>query len=699
MKHTPDDRIKLMLPNYFLAMIPNIKTSVLLGLMLLAQMVSAQRTELKRADNLYENQDYYQALEYFNAAVEKGDNSTETKLKIARCYFNLKDIQTAFDMYLGMESDITNEVDMVNYASCYQQQGGYEVAIEWYNKAKKAGANPLGMDELIKACNWANENMVFNQDVRVNPADLLIGGQSFGIQFYKDEVVYSGEKEEESKKIDNTGKGFLNLFSSKYIDGEIQEGSKSFSSNLEYDFHVGATSFTSDFKRIYYTKVVKIKGGSRIKIFTSEYNGSDWVNEKELSVNSNDFDIGYPAVSNDDKYLFFTSSQRGGFGGQDIYKAKIKANGDVDRPENAGREVNTYGNEKWPFISNEGDLYFASDGHMGFGGLDIFKAEYVDGKYTNVTNLGQPINSGKDDFGFVLDPTDSKRGFLSSNRIGSGSSDGIFVMLPIDSSQEEEKETIPVFDEMAVEEEPVVETTVVETVTQPETENTETGTDLSAYPKAFASILTSTFKGDPIEGAQVVIKDANTGEMVASAYTDANGKVNIIIPDQFKNDNQEFEIELSKGEEFNAKRMIVHIMEINDINNNGLSLTPIFDDASLNEIGKFVIPYKGDQITEEGQQVLDKLAAYLLMNPNVVVKLNGHTEARGNKYKNLDISQTAAEAAEKYLMMKGVNDENMIPRGYGERYLLNKCKRGVYCDESEHLSNRRIEVVVWKYLN
>ena len=691
MKNSPDDIIQMLLPKYILAMIPNFRISAIVGLMLVAQLVSAQRTELKRAENLYENRDFYQALEYYNAAVEKGDNSLDTKFKIARCYYNLKDIQTAFDMYLNLESDIEDGEDYKNYASCYQQMGAYELAIEWYEKAKGAkGVNPLDINEFIKACNWANENQIFNQDVRVNPADLLIGGQSFGIQFYKDEVVYSAEIAGGSKKLDNTGKGFLNLYSSKYIDGEIQEGSTSFSSNLEYDFHVGATSFTSDFKRIYYTKVVKIKGGSRIKIFTSEHNGKDWVNEKELSANSDDYDIGYPAVSPDDKYLFFTSSQRGGFGGQDIYKAKIKGNGDVERPESVGNEVNTFGNEKWPYISKEGDLYFASDGHLGFGGLDIFKAELVNGKYTNVTNMGQPINSGKDDFGFVLDPSDSRKGFLSTNRIGTGSTDGIFMMLPTNEMEDDGEESIPVFDEMAVEPEPVEETTVI--VAPPVS-------DLSMYPAAFSTTLTSTFKGTPIDGAQVVIKDANTGDIVATGTSDANGKVMIPIPDEFKSDSQEFEIELSKGEDYNAKRMIVHIMEIEDINNNGLSLTPIFEEASLNEIGKFVIPYEGDEVTEEGKVILDKLAAFLLQNPNVVVKLNGHTEAKGNKYKNLDISQSASESAEKYLMMKGVNDENMIPRGYGERYLLNKCKRGVYCEQSEHIKNRRIEVVVWKRLN
>ncbi len=694
MKNSPEDRSTLLLLKSFLAMIPNYKTSFLFLLLIaFSQLAMAQRTELKRAQNLYENQDYFQSLEYLNAAVEKGADDKSTRLLIARCNFNLKDIQTAFDIYGGMENDLKDAVDIRNYASCLQQQGGFDLAIEWYEKAKREGANPLDMNEMIKACEWARENMAYDQSVLVNPADLLIGGQSFGIQFYKDEVVYSGEKEAGSKKIDNTGKGFLNLFSSKYIDGQIQEGSQSFSKNLEYDFHVGATAFTGDFKRIYYTKAVKVKGGSRIKIFTSEYNGSEWVNERELSVNSDDHDIGYPAVSPDDKYLYFTSNQRGGFGGQDLYKAQIKGNGDLGKAESLGRDVNTFGNEKWPFVSKEGKLYFASDGHLGFGGLDIFEAELVNGTYSNVTNLRQPINSGKDDFGYVLDPNDGSRGFLSSNRIGSGSSDGIFFVRPSSDAEESQNDAPPVVDAIPIFDETVVEETVVpEVVTTPQI-------DLSMFPAAFATKLTSTFKGSAIADADIVIKDANTGDVVASGKSGTDGKVNITIPDEFRNENQEFEIVLSKGTDYNFKRMIVHIMEIEDIKNNGLSLTPIFDDASYNEISKMVIPYRGNQVTEEGKQILDRLAAFLQQNPNVVVKLNGHTEAKGNKYKNLDISQSVAETAEKYLMMKGASDENIIPRGYGERYLLNKCKRGVYCEEGEHMNNRRIEVVVWKKLN
>jgi len=653
-----------------------------------------QRAELKKAKEYLANEEYYRALEYYRMAGDKGaDNDTQMKIEMARCFFHLKDVTEAFNRYVELEGDLKGE-DVVNYASCWHQEGGFELAIEWYEKAKKEGENPLDMNALIKSCEWAMENGTSNTDVVVNPEILLVGDQSFGMQYYNDGVVYSAEKQGNSKEVDRSGKGFLNLAFSKLVNNEIQEGSSSFSKNLESDYHVGATSFTSEFKRIYYTKPVRIKGGdSRLKVFTSEFNGTDWINEKELSINSDDYNVAYPAVSPDNKYLYYTSTQRGGFGGKDLYKAEISASGDVSKGENLGKNINTFGNEEWPFIDSNGDLFFASDGHLGFGGLDIFKAEKTADGFVNVSNLRQPINSGKDDFGYVLNPNDPNRGFLSSNRLGSGSTDAIFTIAPQVADEEVEEDAVPI---VGLDEIPVFD---LEAETQESEVIEESSTvDLSMFPTSLSTKMTSTFNGGVIAGVGIVITDANTGAIVDSGVSGDDGRINIVIPDEYKNDSQEFEIEISKGDEFISKRMIVNIMEIEDINNNGLMLTPIFNDNVLDEIGTMIIPYDGDQITKEGLAVIDELSTYLLQNKNVVVKLNGHTEAKGNRFNNLNVSQNIADKAEQIMISKGVADEQMIPRGYGERYLKNKCKRGVYCTDSEHIINRRIEVVVWKIL-
>jgi outer membrane protein OmpA-like peptidoglycan-associated protein/tetratricopeptide (TPR) repeat protein len=657
-----------------------------------ASLLQAQKKEIKKGNDFFERGEYYRALENFQLAEEKGaELSVDVQKRIAHCYYHLNDIDNAFTAFANLESELKGQEDLFIYASTNHKFGFYSGAIEWYEKAKKEGANPIQVNELINSCKWAEDNSQLDPSIRVTPSILFTSGQSFGIQYYKDGVVYSSAPQGDRKNValDKQGNPFLNLYFSTIVDGELQDGARSFSKNLESDYHVGAISFTSDQKTMYFTKTVRTRRGNDvIKIFSVEYVGNDWVNETELSINSDEYDVAYPAVSPDDKYLYFASNKRGGMGGTDLYVVERRANGSLGEPRNLGREINTYGNERYPVLSQKNELYFASDGHIGFGGLDIFRAEKdASGDWTNVTNLMRPMNSNYDDFGYIIDPNNPERGFLSSNNFGQHKNDIIFVVAPREEESTESSEDAP---PIAGLENLIVQDDV------PEEPASDAGGDLSAFPAALSTAFTSTFNGTAIEGVQVNLMNAVTGELVGTGVSDANGQLLITIPDNLKTDQQEFEIEMSKGDEYNSKRMIVHIMELQDINNNGLMMTPVFNDAVLDEISGMVIPYRGNQITREGQAILDKLAAFLLSNPNIVVKLNGHTEARGNKFSNLDVSQNIADKAEQYLTGKGVNDQNTIPRGYGERYLLNKCKRGKYCTDNEHLANRRIEVVVWK---
>ncbi len=668
------------------------KTHIFLLLFFLSSgsLVFAQKGEINKGNKYFKQEEYFRALESFNLAKYKGaEFSVDIQKKIAYCYYYLNDIDKAFEAFSNLENKLQPE-DYFIYASTIHKFGFYQGAIEWYEKAKKeGGVNPIQVNELIKSCKWAEENSQLRDDIRVTPSTLLTFGQSFGIQYYKDGVVYSSASEVNTKKLDKTGKEFLNLYYSKLDDkGNIVEGSaKPFSKNLMFDYHVGAISFKSDYKTMYYTKSVRVKGGrSIIKIYSVHFDGNDWVNETELPICSNDYDVAHPAVSPDDKYLYFVSNMRGSMGGTDIYRAEIKPDGQFGTPVNLGREINTYGDERFPFISKDNKLYFASDGHIGFGGLDIFMATQDEaGKWEHVINLMKPINSNYDDFGYVIDPKDSTRGFLSSNNFGDHSKDVIFIITPSkkESSQSEE-DAAPIAG-------------LENIVSQNENSAAIAGaSEESMFPSAFQTKITSTFNGTPVEGVTVVLKDANTGDVVGQAVTDASGLVTVPIGDTYRNDQQEFEITMAMEGKYKPKRMIVHIMELEDVKNNGLVMTPIFNDAVLDEIGGMAIYYVGNKITPEGYKVLDKLAAFLISNPNIVIKLNGHTDARGNKYNNLNLSQTMADKAEQYLVSKGANDEDIIPRGYGERYLVNKCKRGVYCTDAEHLKNRRIEVVVWK---
>jgi hypothetical protein len=669
-----------------------------------------QSRDVRRGNSYYEQGEYFQALKMFENARDAGEDlSIQTQIRIANCYYQLNNIDAAFNLFVELEDHLKGQ-DLFTYASAAHGFGFYQGAIDLYNKCldQRIG-NSSQIRELINSCEWAIKNETFSTDYFVNPSELLTYGQSFGIQYYKDGVVYSSSSGD-NQKLDRYGKEFLNLYYSPMKDGKIQDKGL-FSENLVFDYHVGAISFTSDERTMYYTRAVRVRGGdSRIKIFQVTYDGKEWGNEEELSINSDNYDCAYPAVTPDDKYLIFTSNMKGGHGGNDLYIVERRPNGRFGQPRNLGSEINTFGNERFPFVSGDYDLYFSSDGHIGFGGLDIFKAKHEGGTtWRNVENMMKPFNSNKDDFGYVIDPNDPKQGFLSSNRLGSGETDAIFYVEPRSEEEESAKDKsgtsdmdmVPMggllYDEagaIVVEQEPEPEPEK-EPVVIAEPEKT---VDLSMYPDAFSTTVNSTFNGTPIEGARVVVKDDASGQIVVEGTTDRKGKVHLIIPDQYRKEGQTFDISINKGDGFNGKNMIVDIMELEDILKNGITLTPVFDDAELDDIGTMIIPYRGENITEEGENVIEKLAAYLRNNPKVVVKLNAHTDARGKKYNNLVTSQKVAEKAEHLLMEKGIDEKNMIPRGYGERYLLNKCKRGKLCDESEHLENRRIEVVVWRML-
>lgn len=663
--------------------------TLIIGLFIALSLdANAQNKELKKAVSNYDKGEYYLALDFYNQAEKKGATlGLEDQKRMARCYYYLNEIESAFNAFSPLESNLTGD-DVFLYASTLHQFELYDLAIEWYEKAKLIGGeSTMHVDELIASCRWALNNNTF-VDYRINPSSLSTFGQSFGIQYYKNGVVYSSANEG-GKNFDKQGKAFLNLFYSDVKDGDIVEGtSRIFSQNLVSPYHVGAIAFTSDYKYMYYTKAVVSGNSDRMKIFVVEYDGNDWINERELSINSENYDCAHPAVSPDDKYLFFVSNKKGGFGGKDIYWAERRGPNSFGTPQNLGDEVNTFADEIYPTIGKDNKLYFSSKGHNGFGGHDIFVAEYIDGKWQNVRNMMKPFNSCLDDFCYVIDPNDSSRGFLSTNHYQKGDADVIFYV----RKMTDDVSSVPligaeplVFSNEQVEMAPMI-TEEPAPVVVPVVEK---------KPLILNTVITSTFNGTPISGAEFKLQDASTGDVIATSISDDDGKLILSVPGAFCDDDREFSVLVHK-QDFNDKSFITSISEFNDLKKNGVSLTPIFNDAVLDDISGMAFKYSGTDLTDESKETLDKLAAYLLANPNIVVKLNAHTEAKGNRYGNLDKSQKIADKAKDYLISKGVNSDQLIPRGYGERYLLNRCRRGIYCDASQHAENRRVEIVVWK---
>ncbi len=675
---------------------PYIKIIFALLLLLSPTLTWSQGSLLRRADNFYNRGEYFEALQHYQQLEADGYKlDIEHQIRVGRCHYERNNISEAWGILANLESHLSGYYLFV-YAQANHQIEFYEGAIEWYRKARPENPRIQGrIDELIRSCEWAMDNLIYNPDVNILPAIIPTFGQSFGIQFYGDGVVYSSASpdRESQKKRDRTGRDMLDLYYSDMLDGVVSDQRTLFSENLVFPEHVGAISFTSDSQKMYYTRVMRVRGGSVWKIFSVEYKNGKWSNEQELPFNNNAYDNGHPAVSPDDQYLYFASNRPGGYGGLDLYVVERRANGTYGTPRNLGPKVNTFGNEVFPFISPDNILYFASDGHVGFGGLDLFKADKVNSDWGNVENMMMPFNSSRDDFGYVINPLDPSLGFLSTNRRGSGDEDEFFTvetrLIPeVDDTDvdipivglEDEKEDIPVVGLPEMDSPKEIISPIA---------------DEKIFPSIFASNVISTFDGSVIEKASVTLFDSFTGSSVIRAFTNENGRFSITIPDIYNRKEQEFEIEIAK-QSYKTRSYVVDISELEEIGNAGFSLTPVFAEPELDEISGLVVQYIGEEITTEGYRILDQIADYLLNNPNVVIRLNTHTDARGDRLNNLNTSQKVAEIAEAYLNKKGVSSDLLIPRGYGERYLLNNCGRGRICSEQDHLKNRRIEIVVWK---
>ena len=677
----------------------------------------AQKKELRKANSAYEAEEYYYSTVYYKQATELGAVlGLDDKKQLARAYFFINKIGDAFEIYEPIHDDLS-DLDIFYYAQVLHRFGLYEDAIEWYDKAKKTGEFPDGVtvlhvNEMIECCRWAEANQSSYADYIVNPEGALVNmGQSFGIQILGDKIVYSyGSPENQNK--DRTGNPFLNLYVSDLEDYRVVAGSsRVFSQNLIFPYHVGAISFTSDKKHMFITKTVYVDKIPMLKIYVLDYDGSDWVNERVIEFDNDDFDFAHPCVSPDDKYLYFVSNMPNNtkfygksvrnFGGKDIYRAQFSSDvNHFSKVENLGDEINTYGDEVYPVINPDGCLYFSSNARKGFGGLDIFAAEQIDGKWQNARNILKPFNTNVDDFSYVMFPDNQDYGFLSSNNVDGYGEDKIWYVKKKEVTSQVAVEAPPVFgadglifdgeslDAVNVSqqlEEPVVDSQPVEPVQ--ESVSAPLMVDL-------ATSVSSTYNNEIISGARIVIRDEESDSQIASVSTGVDGKASLQLSSSDVSGDNEVIIVISK-EGFNEKTVQASKDELTAMCKEGFKLTPIFNDQVLDDISGMSVQYDND-LDDNAKSTLDKLAAYLLQNPSITVKLNGHTEAKGNRYQNLTISTQMAEKAKAYVVSKGVNPDQLIPRGYGERYLLNRCHRGVYCDASMHKINRRIEVVVWK---
>lgn len=397
-----------------------------------------------RADRLFDRGDYLAALQLYQKELDgigenKGEKSDLLKARIANCLFRLNNVVKAGQVYKTIDQNLLGAEDLTFYASTLLRAGEYDKAAGLVDVVESLGGDVVIVERMRASCEFAKEVVKEKPVYTANKLNIDFAGVSSGVTYYKNNgVILAAPGTGDKAQKDSRGYKVTRLYNVIFTPS----GGRMipFADDLADKYHIGAVTFTQDFKRIYYTRtILKNDGSSILKLMTAEETDGKWGNIEELSVNSDDYSCAHPCLYKD-SLLYFVSDMPGGIGGKDIYVTTVDGAmcGEV---ENLGETVNTMFDELFPFVDTEGNLYFASNGHVGLGGLDVFVArKQFDGSWTEPENMGRPVNSSMDDFALVFKDAKCTEGFVSSNRGGTGYNDFLFSLKQLPNRKAAKKE-------------------------------------------------------------------------------------------------------------------------------------------------------------------------------------------------------------------------------------------------------------------
>ena len=476
---------------------------------------------------------------------------------------------------------------------------------------------------------------------------------------FSNEKLYFVSNRQSEKIYSGTGTPFTDLYEIKSRGANVDINSlKKLENNINQEkVNEGSITFSEDGTYMIFAKGNdgKSSGRNNVDLYWSRFRRGGWTNPRLLNVNTSRSWDSTPFLSKDGKTLYFASNRAKGYGGTDIYKANVNRRGRWINIQNMGPEINTSGNELFPSVTEDGRLYFSSDSHEGFGGLDIFVASRRGGKIT-IVNPGKPLNSRGDDFG--VNPYNPTRGFFTSNREGGAGDDDIYTFVNDDPNLK------------------IVNYTLKGTTLTPKSDTKELNVLGNSTVKLLdreGQVIEETFTDSDGNFKFIVYSDEEyilIGEK--ENYFSTRGEFSTIGKELDKSKLKEFITNVEYEKNLILDRIIV---------NKSIVLDNIYYDLDKSDI------------REDAAVELDKLIVILRDNPNISIELSSHTDDRASVDYNQNLSQRRAESAVSYILSKGIDDNRITARGYGESQLIILDAE----TEDEHQINRRTEFKVTSY--
>ena len=623
------------------------------------------QTQLKKADKLFKDYYYIDAAKAYEEYLKTTDKpSKQTVQNVADSYYFTNDNRNALTWYqklYELQGDNLTDQYFLRYIQSMKGVMDYVKA----DKLTKEYLNKKGDQKEIN--HFMSQKRTMDSLAKAKPLykvknlDINSDKSDFGTTFYGEKIVYASSKDTTkfADKLYSWNKQpFLSLYvAERNAADESLFNSAVFLPNVMTKYHEATATFSPDWKTIYYTTnivdkkklVIDVKQTNNFQIIKGAMEGDNIVKSEKVFFDSPKYSVGHPSLSEDGKWLFFASDMPGGYGETDLYVVQIAEDGTMNTPVNLGPTINTIGNELFPFFRN-GTLYFSSDGHYGWGDLDVYESKFSGGlNFSEPKNLGAPINSNKDDFSFIID-TAEKYGYVSSNRAGGKGDDDIYSF----------------------------------TKSKPECNQLISGLVVNTKSRVFLN--------------EVAIKVYNaTGDLITETTTDAEGKYKVTVPCEMKVKLIASKVNYSNDEkEVETKK--VNEEEIKDVNfelSNYADLVKEDHGREIIIVNPIFFDYDKWEITPQAIVELDRVVFTMEKFPNLRIKIESHTDSRGKDAYNMKLSDNRAKATQVYIISKGINAERIESAiGYGESRPVNKCKNGVKCTEEEYSKNRRSDFII-----
>lgn len=620
------------------------KIYIAIGFAFVISTTKAQNKETKVADQLFNRYEFVDAAKEYLKLNDKGKANPYVFKQLGDCYYNVFNSVEAEKWYAQAVTSEQDAETYFRYAEMLKANGKYPEANEAMSKFADLAPND---QRALRASNKNYLSEILGQskkfDVKSVPTNSKYS--DFG-PYLKDQTVYFASARNTARKTyDWNDQPYLDIYKADFVDGQLSETATPVD-ELNSAYHEGPVTISADGKTMYFSRESffdkkfvkstdkKTKQG-KVNIFKATNVDGKWSNISPVSFNSNEYNTSSPSLSKDGNTLYFVSDMPGSLGKTDVWKVAVNADGTFGTIENLESNVNTEGNELSAFIADNNVLYFASNGRGGLGGLDVYA--YDLSKPAEAINLGKPVNSEKDDFGFTFNH-EKNIAFLSSNRDGGIGDDDIYLAIPV------------------------------------------CNTDLIVQVNDGKS-------GSSVSEAKVVVTgDASSN--LANSVSNEMGKAN-------------FQFECEQAKSITVSRNGYYDETISVPQEKGevvlnVNLRPIEAIVTETEVilNNIYFDYNKSNITQQGASELDKLVAVMNQYPEMVIFAKSHTDSRGNDKYNMSLSDRRAKSTVQYVISKGIAKERITGQGFGESEPKVLC--GDNCTEEEHAQNRRSEFMIVK---